>query len=88
MILPLQSKGHGISPRLDSSGNFTFSHIKPGIYALYALKDESGTYEYTSKAQIFAFADSPVYLRKKPYAPLLYAYEDTSNSWHAKKTPL
>ena len=44
--------------RLDSLGNYTFRYIKPGLYALYALKDESGTYEYTSNAQIFAFADS------------------------------
>src|SRR5664279_448095 len=65
--------------RLDSSGNFTFSHIKPGTYALYALKDESGTYEYTSKAQIFAFADSPVNLEKSTAPLLLYAYEDTTN---------
>ena len=73
--------------RLDSLGNFTFSHIKPGTYALYALKDESGTYEYTSKAQIFAFADSPVNLEISTAPLLLYAYQDTSNSWHAKKTP-
>jgi hypothetical protein len=72
---------------LDSSGNFTFSHIKPGTYALYALKDESGTYEYTSKAQRFAFADSPVNLEKKTAPLLLYAFEDTSSTWHAKKTP-
>ena len=74
--------------RLDSSGNYTFRHIKPGIYALYALKDESGTYEYTSRAQTFAFADSSVYLQTSTTAPLLYAYQDTSNSWHAKKTPV
>jgi Bacterial Ig-like domain/Polysaccharide lyase family 4, domain II len=73
--------------RLDSSGNFTFTHIKPGNYALYALKDESGTYEYTSKAQRFAFTDSPVNLEKSSAPLLLYAFEDTSNTWHAKKTP-
>jgi hypothetical protein len=73
--------------RLDSSGNYTFHHIKPGTYALYAIKDESGTYEYTSKAQIFAFADSAIYLANDMTAPVLYAYQDTSNSWHAKKTP-
>ena len=50
--------------RLDSSGNFTFAHIRPGIYALFALKDESGSHEYTSKGQIFAFADSPVDLSR------------------------
>lgn len=73
--------------RLDSAGNFTFSHIKPGTYALYAVKDESGTYEYTSKAQRFAFADSPVNLEKSTAPLLLYAFEDTSSTWHAKKTP-
>jgi hypothetical protein len=66
--------------RIDSSGNFTFSYLHPGIYALYALKDESGTHEYTSKAQTFAFADSPVDLRKSTAPLILYAYADTSNS--------
>lgn len=64
--------------RLDSSGNFLFTHIRPGIYDLFALKDEAGTHEYTSKAQIFAFADSPVNLAKSTAPLLLYAYEDTS----------
>jgi len=72
--------------RLDSAGNFTFTHVKPATYALYALKDESGTHEYTSKAQIFAFADSPVNL-ENPAAPLLlYAFADTTGSWRPKKT--
>ncbi len=71
--------------RLDSSGNFTFAHIRPGIYALYALKDETGMHEYTSKAQIFAFADSPVDLRKTAVPQLLYAYEDTTNSFKKPK---
>jgi hypothetical protein len=72
--------------RLDSSGNFTFTHIRPGIYALYALKDESGTHEYTSPAQRFAFADSPVDLTKSSSPLLLYAYEDTSQFKKPKKT--
>jgi uncharacterized protein (DUF2141 family) len=74
--------------RLDSSGNFRFTHLKPGTYALYALKDESGSYEYTSKAQTFAFADSPVNLEKNPSPLLLYAYEDTSGTVRPKKTLL
>jgi hypothetical protein len=69
-------------------GNFRFTHIKPGTYALYALKDESGTYEYTSKAQIFAFADSPVNLAKSTAPLLLYAYEDTSGTIRPKKNLL
>jgi hypothetical protein len=72
--------------RLDSSGNFTFTNLKPDIYALYALKDESGTHLYTSKAQIFAFADSPVDLRISTAPQLLYAYQDTSDFKKPKKT--
>ncbi|MDP4211790.1 MAG: Ig-like domain-containing domain [Bacteroidota bacterium] len=71
--------------RLDSSGNYTFNHIKPGTYALYALKDESGFHTYTSKAQIFAFADSPVALTINKVAPDLFAYSDTSGEKRAKK---
>jgi hypothetical protein len=64
--------------RLDSSGYFTFSNVRPGVYDLFALKDETGLHVYTSKAQIFAFADSPVDLSRHAPSPLLYAYEDTS----------
>jgi len=71
--------------RLDSSGNFTFTHVKPDIYALYALKDESGTHQYTTKAQTFAFADSPVDLRRSTTPLLLYAYQDTSDYKKPKK---
>jgi uncharacterized protein (DUF2141 family) len=74
--------------RLDSSGNFRFTHLKSGTYALYALKDESGSHEYTSKAQTFAFADSPVNLEKNPAPLLLYAFEDTSGTVRPKKTLL
>jgi hypothetical protein len=74
--------------RLDSSGNFTFSNIHPGTYALYALKDETGLHEYTSKAQIFAFADSPIDLNKSAPSQLLYAYEDTSGFKRPVKKPL
>jgi hypothetical protein len=72
--------------RLDSSGSFTFTNIKPDIYRLYALNDESGTHEYTSKSEIFAYADSPVDLRKSTEPLLLYAYADTSDFKRPKKT--
>jgi hypothetical protein len=75
--------------RLDSSGNFTFSNIRPGVYNLFALKDETGLHEYTSRAQIFAFADSPVDITVGAPPLLLYAYEDTSGfSKPAKKSLL
>jgi hypothetical protein len=72
--------------RLDSSGNFTFKNIKPDIYTLYALNDESGSHQYTSKSETFAFADSPVDLRKSTEPLLLYAYADTSDFKRPKKT--
>jgi len=74
--------------RIDSSGNFTFSNIRPGVYNLFALKDETGLHEYTSKAQIFAFADSPVDLARHAPSLLLYAYEDTSGFAKPAKKPL
>jgi hypothetical protein len=71
--------------RLDSSGNFTFRNIKPDIYALYALNDESGSHEYTSKSETFAFADSPVNLKESSAPLLLYAYADTSDFRRPKR---
>lgn len=71
--------------RLDSSGNYTFYNLKSGTYAVYALKDESGSHTYTTKAQIFAFADSPVVLNKSMNAPELYAYADTSGEKQIRK---
>jgi hypothetical protein len=71
--------------RLDSSGNYTFHYLKPGTYALYAMKDESGSHTYTSKSQVFAFADSPVVLSQNQRGPLLYAYADTANDKPVRK---
>lgn len=60
---------------VDSSGNFLFRYLAPGTYRVYALKDESGSYLYTSNKQVFAFADNPVVLSPQPPPPLhLYAY--------------
>ena len=70
---------------LDSAGHFTFTNLKPGTYALYALKDESGTHLYTSKFQTFAFADSPVNLTTSTAPLLLYAYSDTGSAGKQKK---
>jgi len=72
--------------RLDSSGNFRFRYVEPGTYALYALKDEGGQKKYTTKTQMFAFADSPIIV-KPDYVPvILYAYQDTSGSKPVKKS--
>lgn len=60
--------------KLDSKGNFVFRNLSPGTYYVYALKDESGTYRYLSKKQIFAFADSAVTISENTKPILLYAY--------------
>ena len=72
---------------LDSLGNFTFENLAPGIYRVYALKDEGNTRKYTSKSQLFAFADSPVDLRSGVQPLSLYAYaEEKELRPGAKKT--
>jgi len=72
--------------RLDSLGHFHFRNIAPGTYALYALKDESGAYRYSSKSQLFAFADSPVQVMGNTPPMTLYAFSDTSGSLPPKKS--
>jgi hypothetical protein len=59
--------------RLDREGKFTFQHLPPGIFSLYAMKDEGGQRKYMSKQQLFAFADKPVNTQE-PSNITLYAY--------------
>jgi hypothetical protein len=62
--------------RCDTTGRFHFRFVKPGTYALYALKDEGGSHKYLSKAQLFAFADSPVVVGSNAPQVTLYAYAE------------
>jgi Bacterial Ig-like domain len=71
--------------RLDSGGNFIFRNLAQGVYAIYALKDEAGLKRYTSKTQLFAFADSPVVLHGYNRPITLYAFADTAGSKPPKK---
>jgi hypothetical protein len=69
--------------KCDSTGRFHFTFVKPGTYALYAFKDEGGSHKYLSKAQLFAFADSPVNISTATPPQTLYAYVEGEDS--AKK---
>ncbi len=60
--------------RIDSTGSFTFRYLAPGTYAVYALKDEGGSRSYSSKSQLFAFADTPVVIRANTYTPGLFLF--------------
>jgi hypothetical protein len=62
--------------RLDSAGNFMFHHLAPGIYNLFALKDEGGTRRYLSKSQLFAFRNKPVVIEQVNEPVTLYAYSE------------
>jgi len=70
--------------RLDSTGRFQFRYVKPGKYALYALKDEGGSHRYLSKAQLFAFRGAPVDIGEFNGPAIasqetLYAYAETAS---------
>lgn len=66
--------------KTDTTGRFHFQYVKPGKYYLYALKDEGGSHKYLSKAQLFAFADSPIVVGMHSSSPsqTLYAYAETA----------
>ena len=66
--------------RVDSTGRFVFRYVQPGSYALYAMKDESGSHKYLSKAQLFAFADSPVVVGRSTPSVNLYAYAEEADT--------
>lgn len=65
--------------KLDNKGNFHFRYLQPGVYYLYALKDESGQKRYLSKNQLFAFADQPVTIGLNNPPDTLYAYLEEEN---------
>lgn len=72
--------------RVDTNGRFVFRYLEPGRYAVYAMKDESGSYKYLSKAQLFAFADSPVVISQYTPPVTLYAYSEVTDSKPSSKT--
>jgi hypothetical protein len=44
--------------RVDLTGYFRIDNVRPGIYRLYALKDENNSKNYDRKEEEFAFMDS------------------------------
>lgn len=62
--------------KLDRSGSFRFNNLPPGTFALYAFGDVSSR-RYPGKAQLFAFADSPVVVRSGAEPVTLFAYRET-----------
>jgi hypothetical protein len=71
--------------KVDNNGNFRFHNLPPGTYALYAMKDEGGTYRFSGREQLFAFADKPVETGDTTFFTL-YAFPD--NEGAATAAPL
>lgn len=66
--------------RVDKDGNYAFSHLPAGSFALFALKDEGGQRRYLSNSQLFAFADERVTPSTTPKPVTLYAYLEKEDS--------
>jgi uncharacterized protein (DUF2141 family) len=62
--------------RVDINGNFAFSNLPSGSFALFALKDEGGQRRYLSNSQLFAFANERVTPGISPKPVTLYAYTE------------
>ncbi|MEP6748426.1 MAG: Ig-like domain-containing protein [Bacteroidota bacterium] len=60
--------------KLDKQGNFHFRYLPPGVFYLFALKDEGGQKKYLTKRQYFGFADKPVTVGIHNASDTLYAY--------------
>lgn len=63
--------------RVDRNGNFRFSNLPPGRFAIYALGDAGISRRYTNRSQYFAFADAPIKVGTDT-AVTLYAYRETA----------
>lgn len=72
--------------RLDSSGNFIFKNLSPGLYNVYALKDGDGQKTYNSKSEMFAFADSAINVNINIKTINLYAYVEEKERPRPVKT--
>jgi hypothetical protein len=62
--------------KLDRDGHFRFENLPAGTYAVYALKDASGSKRYLDKSQLFSFADSPVVVKPVTAPVRLLAYNE------------
>jgi uncharacterized protein (DUF2141 family) len=62
--------------RLNAAGNFTFTNLPQGTFAIYALSDVGGGRRYQSNTQLFAFADGPVTVSDSTPDVTLYAYRE------------
>ncbi len=58
------------------TGNFTFRNLPAGTYYIYALKSESGSFNYRPPDQYFAFNNEPVVVSDSVKPVTLFAYKE------------
>ncbi len=61
--------------RLDGTGRFHFKNLPPVKFYLYAMKDDGGSRKYLNDKNLFAFADSAVFIQSKNNPVTLYAFQ-------------
>jgi hypothetical protein len=61
--------------RLDRNGAFHFRNLPADTFALYIIGDAAVSKRYSTKSQLFAFADRPV-IAGQPDSLILYAYRE------------
>ena len=58
--------------RVDQKGYFRIDNVRPGIYRLYALKDDDNSKNYNLPEEEFAFMDSPIEITpEKNFIPVV-----------------
>jgi len=62
--------------KIKGDGIFKFSHLPPGEYNIYALKDGDGNKFYSIKTELFAFTDGTIRVSDSSTAVMLYAYAE------------
>lgn len=60
--------------RLKGDGSFLFRNLKPGVYNLFALKDQNGDRKYDQPSELIAFMDNTVIVGIDT-SVVLYAFE-------------
>jgi len=65
--------------KVDKQGNFYFYNLPKDTFAIYAMKDESGSYRFSGRDQLFAFADSTIIAGDSSFIRL-YAFPDNEGA--------
>ncbi len=72
--------------KLDRDGNFIFRNLPKDTFAVFAIGDESNTFRFSGRDQLFAFADT-TYISGDTSHITLYAFPDNEGASSAASPP-